>query len=535
VPVKNPQYVINGEVIFPDDPNYRANVCRTRFSGYEFNAVLLAACNKIMRYSWRRYSCMRKPEIPGYDYYLSMCQRSFFQKNQALFDFLHRDFESSFHDYTNYIDECIRHHADPHPKRQLRIDGFKGIVSDGVFFASDTPWVRTVQGKVKPDELAKFDVVAGEPKYGRIVVDLKIPASLQGFRFAEFYKIALSVDLYLGKNDEHVLHFCKQPTNLEFSRIASEALCPSRKSFFCYFSDDAVYIRNVGNNIRRFELDISSCDMSTGPPVFDRFVRSTPVAHRFTASLLRRQCNAKIKLVSTQDRSIYVVFKPKCDTEYSGSLLTTILNDLDNQAIGVAINDIPDDELSCASIILAAESAGFIVTCKEVSSFHGLQFLKNSPVLDSTGQPRMVINLGVMMRTYGSCHQDLPGRGPLIDRANAYNLSLLRGMYPCARIPLIESCKPSAVVALNNNDAVRLRYKVATDGDVFAVSDHEYFKRYSLDACDIDMLYASLHAGFGWFCSHPVVDKVLGADYELKSTTYQSFIVPPGIVVDSGS
>jgi len=533
--VKGAQWWIDGEVQFPHDPNFFPGVYRFRFCGFEFNAVLLATSNKIMRYSLRRYTCQREPGVPGYDYYLSVCQRSFFAKHSLFFDYLHRLFDEHFHDYTNYVDECIQHHADPHPKRQLRVDGFKGIVQDGVFFCPDQPWVRTVQGKVKPDELAKFDSANNEPKYGRIVVDLKIPASLQGFRFAEAYKKALSVDIYLGSNDEHILHFCKQPTNAEFDMIAAEVESPSRKSFFCYFSDDAIYVRVVGNRVYLFELDIRSCDMSTGKPVFDRFVSSTPLRHRLTALMLRRQCTAKIKLVSTQSSKIYVVLRPTVDTEYSGSLLTTILNDLDNQAIGMAISFIRDEDLSCKAIIAAAESAGFMITCKQVPSFHHLQFLKNSPVHDTTGKPRMVLNLGVFMRTYGSCHQDLPGRGDLRLRGERYNSSLIRGMFPKARIPLFESTKPESLVPLSMRDIDALRYKVATDGEEFQVSDAEYFRRYSLDSGDVDMLYATLRAGYGYFCSHPVVDKVLGCDYDLPSCTYQRLTMCDGRVIDSGS
>lgn len=511
-------------MVFPLDGNYTPGSYRSRFGPcFDHDGVILSGSNENLRYALRRLFCVREPEIPGFDYFLRVCQDSFIRKPHVLNTLLKHSllYYSTFDDYTNPIEECIKHIHDPHPKRFLRELGLIEMQHKGTIGMTTSPWLEKMTAKVKLDEIARWDHARDQPKYARIVMDLKIPASLQGARVTELYKQAMSQNQlrYSGG----VIHFCKSPEPDEMDYIFTQLHAPDERFFFVFFSDDACIARRIDNRVVWHNIDISSCDTSNGPSIFYLLMLMAPPIARSVIELLTEQCKCKFRVYSTQSKRMFVEFKPLFAFEPSGSTLTTLLNNIANLLIAIAIADVPDSEyLNPKRISDAVICAGYLISGTEpLPSFHHLQFLKNSPVFDTTGVIRSVLNFGVFLRTSGTCHGDLPGRGDYAMRATLYQNQLVSGMYPRARIEILHD--KYDIVPVPEHIETMLKYKVLSGGETFTVETTEYLKKYNLTDHDIGVIDDTLRAGFMHFCAHEAVTKVLYMDYQLKTTTWQTF------------
>jgi hypothetical protein len=85
---------------------------------------------------------------------------------------------------------------------------------------------------------------------------------------------------------------------------------------------------------------------------------------------------------------------------YSGSTLTTAVNNIACLLIALNIADL--GAINKASIEGAAERAGYVLTGTDcLETIEDLQFLKHSPVRDTQGVYRPVLNLGVSSELLG--------------------------------------------------------------------------------------------------------------------------------------
>jgi hypothetical protein len=189
------------------------------------------------------------------------------------------------------------------------------------------------------------------------------------------------------------------------------------------------------------------------------------------------QCKKPFRVYNLANKRKHITFR-KTDgspTLYSGTTLTTLLNNTACLNIGVSIiesgAETPDE------IIHAAELAGYIVTLEACEIFEDVQFLKHSPVLNTQGYWRPVLNLGVFLRSTGRCRRDLPGRtaDPLHERTKAHEAALIQGMYPRTHFPFIEYRR--AQVTTPNQRIYRQAVKLLEPDLQYKVSDttHENF------------------------------------------------------------
>lgn len=378
--------------------------------------------------------------------------------------------------FTTAAMEAEEHHDDPHGKKMLRIQAFNDLIETGEI-STDT-WLKCVTYKMKKDEWAK------PGKESRMIGDLKVPASLLGFRVTKFLKHAMNNKPleYLGGT----IYFCATPSHAELKYVFECLLNPPGRFFFVYFSDDScLSIRLADGTIMRGDVDISSCDGSHGPSIFSALTNLCNGNAQTTLKGLVKQCRASIRVFDLSDKKRYVQLRPHGPRLYSGSTLTTVINNLANIMIAVAIAEA--DIKEPGDIQQAANEAGYIVTIDVASIFEELSFLKHSPCLDINGEWQPVLNLGVLLRMSGTCRFDLPGRGDFTDRAEAFQRALLQGAYPRSSFTLIDNMK-RAVSGSSSNDAAAtkavsamLSYKVDSENlsdETHHFRSEDIFRRY---------------------------------------------------------
>lgn len=488
--------------------------------GPSHNGLIYARTNENLALATQRLTAARKPEIPGFHQHLQRNQEDFIRDHQPFYHMLASLYSAHFDSWTDMCEMAREHHDDPHQKRMLRIQAWTEIVERGRDMVEGDEWLFThPMWKLKLAEWSK------PGKFGRTIVDLATPASLAGFLYANMLKDAMAAEV-IHINGGTIV-FCKSPRPSALREAFGGLFEPPGRFFFVYFSDDAcLAIRNPRTGrIERYNLDIQLCDASHTGALFDTLYTISP---SYTHSAVRAgitQCSAPIKLLSTQDRKIKCVIKPKSPMLYSGVTLTGGINGVANTSIALAISEC--DYVDGDSIRLAGERVGYVLTGWEapLDAFEEVQFLKHSPVLDIAGDWQPVLNLGVMMRASGSCKGDLPGRGPWEPRAREFQASLMQGMYPRTHSHLIDTIKLMTGVVdpkpLPRAVAEELAFKVVDDPDEphIYLTDDSLYRRYALnpeEISEVNDIYARMRVG-QWLHSSALT-KILALDYSGMAT-----------------
>jgi hypothetical protein len=252
----------------------------------------------------------------------------------------------------------------------------------------------------------------------------------------------------------------------------------------------------------------------------------TPLVGEDDMKRLIEQCKLAIKVYDVNDRNRYVKLLPHGPRLYSGSTITTLINNLANILIckaiaeSVALN-------GPADIVAAAARVGYVVTCEKCETPEDIQFLKHSPVVDTAGNLRAMLNLGVLLRASGVCRGELPGKKyvPEKQRAASFQHALLHGMYPRVSFQLLTNmlhqCRNTHEVTLRKAQARvahKMKYKISADeAEHFSVDSKCVFARYRLTPDQI----AQVENGFGTgryeeSFANDALEKILEKDYGLK-------------------
>jgi hypothetical protein len=438
---------------------------------------------------------------------------------------LRASYAKHFEDYQGATLEALQHYADPHEKKLLRIHAMAELIENGDVEDSRSLWVKSVLWKLKKNEWAK------PGKKPRSIGDLGVGASLLGFRLTHFLKTAQANEP-VEINGGH-MSFCKSPDPFELERHFKNLIDPPGRFYLLYFSDDAcLAIRNPRTKkVDRYNLDISSCDASHGPGLFNELICLMPDGPtKDDMTRLVKQCAAPLRIYSCSgDKRERVVMRPTSPRLYSGSTITTGINNLANLCIGLAISQLDytgvlDNDGVCQEIVRAAASAGYIITGANPLEFiEDIQFLKNSPVLDIQGNWRPLVNLGVFLRASGACNGDLPGTGPLRPRAEAFQRGLLKCTFPYASSALIGILNKrlgTGPTLITKDVADSMWYKTRDNPNYppFIADDTSMYRRYGLDGVDVcELEYDFGSMGYGEHYHGPSVSKILDKDYGLKT------------------
>lgn len=479
------------------------------------SGVVYANCNGNVSLASTRITKARNPLCIGYEQAMQYNQSLYISKNQDVLRQLARMYAPDLDDYITMVDEAELHHGDTHVKRMLRIHAWDELVNYNHIY--DNTWHapgKTTEYKMKKFEIAK----PGKPP--RMIGDLGVACSLQGFRLTKFMKMAMA---------DHPLHinggkieFIPSPDPTSLERVFAQLIEPEGRFYFVLFSDDScLSYRRSDGVVLRYNIDISSCDASHTTELFYALKHLFPPHLHSEAQQLIDQCQEDITIYDINNKRRRVTLRPSGPRLYSGSTLTTIINNLANILIGLSISQFPNVQ-SATDITQAAVDVGYIVTCEDCSDWHQLQFLKHSPVRCTDGVIRPLLNIGVLLRLSGTCKGDLPGSRftPLRTRAESFQASLLLGAYPHARFVLLSNMRKMAGLPTVETDRVVrdiLEYKVSDNDYVdFTVSSHEVWARYSLtplEVCELENDFGL--SGFESHYTSSGTEKVLKLDYGL--------------------
>lgn len=526
---------VDGQLRFPPGEEWRVDgAYRTLFGPcVAHTGVVYCDCNHCVGLAFRRLTAARlRKDADGneiedlyYEQLLTDNQTEFFTGERDFFLQLGQRYCDQFESFITIEEAALEHHDDPHIKRALRVKSWEELNESGVRF--HRLWLKRVKYKLKRDEIAK------PGKVPRMIGDLGVAASLQGFVITKLLKKA---------QEEHPIHvnggtiaFCATPAIDKLQAVFDNLLNPPGRFYMAYFSDDSCFSFRHRRKVYYYNLDISKCDASHGPEVFNALLLITPPHLREYVKVLIDQCRLDIVIHSKTDRRHKIVGGFEHPTLYSGSTLTTLINNLANTVIGLCLSrvqledrDYEDQEL--AGIFTAAiEKSGYIVTgfddkdrCRKPED---LQFLKYSPALDTKGVYRPVLNLGVLLRASGTCKGDLPGRKTqtIESRARHMQVALLKGMYPRTHFPLLNTMYTAAGAetseAFTKIVSKALQYKVddTTKSEHYTFSDEAILTRYGLTDLDYAELQQFARSGVYEHSCANFVSSILRTDYGLEA------------------
>jgi len=489
----------------------RTHSYRTRFGPcYSHSGVVYTNSDGNLAAALTRLTNSRFPSTPGLHLHYKAVQVEYLAKNQSFLAQLAIRYSPNFESYTDAFTLADDHHGDKHFKRLLRLYTYCKLHDDGSI--NHRLWLTAIKVKLKTLELAKY------AKIPRLIGDLGVGASLQGFMLTMYLKEAMAYHpIHINGG---TIEFIKEPAPATLERVFPQLINPPGRYYFCLFSDDSCFSIRHNGVVRRFNIDISKCDASHTDELFSAMIAITPEIAREDMSTLTSQCALDVVITSPVDRSKKVKLRPAGRFLASGSTLTTSINNLANILIGKALSEC--DFTGIESIIQAAARVGYLITVEESEFHEDIQFLKHSPVYDTIGVVRPLLNLGVLYRASGTIKGDLPGRGDISVRAKAFQSSLLRGAYPYANFEILDRMKhchhtPNDVCDLLV--ARDLEYKVVRDDKYphYTADEASLYRRYRLSPSDISDLLTFSDAGFQMHYGGDALDKVLLKDYGLIS------------------
>ncbi len=212
---------------------------------------------------------------------------------------------------------------------------------------------------------------------------------------------------------------------------------------------------------------------------------------------------------------------------YSGSVLTTYINNIANTLIFLSLSEMleelfpdtdPSEEEFADLLLRAARRAGYKVTRSPASEHpESLQFLKRSPsVID--GKVVCWLNIGTLLRGFGTIRGDLPGssRVPLVQRARAHNAGIVLsrvhdGDHSIARA-FLRACPDAPCF-----DRVQRDYHGGVGSCGTYVPDELIAVRYGLDPQDIRELAQQIsQLVVGQRITSSTVVRIIGVDYGIE-------------------
>jgi len=293
-----------------------------------------------------------------------------------------------------------------HPKRKLRMAAVTEIIEKCEFGGLFT---KKITGKVKLYEKAK------PGKYPRLIGDYTCPGSLLGGFLCEIIKSSFQEIVMHNKQARFLFVNSVEPEVLD---AAVSRLFDGNKEFFgIFFSDDS--LMRLGGRV--FEMDISSCDMSNSSSIFGVLhwlASGTTIGDNVMRRNIR-QCQLPLVVPDPDNASPPIKIFPTEPLEFSGSTLTTCLNNI--ATFIIMLSCVLSDANDVESIKAAARAVGYDVTVAERNTPPQCQFLKHSFYVDHEGKMNSFLNLGAILRSFGSCDRD-NCRDP-----KAWNSSVLKG------------------------------------------------------------------------------------------------------------
>jgi hypothetical protein len=472
-------------ITLPADPLHINKEYRSMFMNVSSSATVYAdTANNRNKACYRLTSSRLHPTRPLYESELRTKQLSPLTVAEVkYFKRLRRLLEMKCRTFSDYESNVVENALMPHVKRMIRVQALNELRDLGLVLSPDE-YVLKAKAKLKKLEWAK------NGKYPRQVIDLTTRGSLVAGYLVNEMKSAMAVEPMVLNNGE--CEFVASPDHNTLRSTFEKLLNPGKQLYFCYFSDDSCVSIRCVDGIFKCNMDISSCDGSNGPAIMKLLEMVCPRQGAYKSSIQHalKQLKHKLTISSPHDKKKKVKLTPLTYIQYSGSVLTTILNNLSNTKIFTKIAQRLHPGMRMADceqmIIDSAEDAGFKVTVQVCARKQLLQFLKHSPMDDIYGNLQPVLNLGVLLRTKGVAKGDIPGRrrdGSLAHRLSKFHDSVMLGFEGCGLDDFIHYTEPVSLVRheVNITEMITNHHKVR-------IPRHQFTMRYDVPECQFDEL-----------------------------------------------
>lgn len=508
---KGAEFFVNRQLHFRSEDRDVDGTYRTLFGPvFACNWTAFKKCNHNMALALRRLTCELEPERPGREAMYAENQRVYIRGAEEFIRRVEALYAAHLEHVSDEHEELALHYADPHPKRELRIQGFTELLAGGRVAEHDGLWNR----KPYVDGVFKVEKAKAGGKYPRFVVSLGVEPSLLGFRYAGALKEAMALEpVYVNGG---VIIFCKSPQE-EYLDYYFELLitCPHR-FVFIYFSDDSCFATRQRGRLEWFNVDISGCDASHRP---EMFAALCAVSGRLGAVFRRlvQQCELPVRIKDCNDTSSkarFVELTPRGPFMYSGSTLTTLMACLASMLLAHSFSSAPDGPCDFQEL---AFRVGYKVTGVDVSLTHPeeLQFLKHSPTLDVHGKYKSMLNLGVFLRASGMCLGDLPGGRSecLAKRAATFQASLIQGAYTNVHFSFIDRMRKACPNPGGLTTDLHGKTRAREESILF--DDLSVCRRYGVTPSEYLELIDLAQHQFGYHIGCRASEKILNLDYGL--------------------
>jgi len=462
-----------------------------------------------------RLFAIREPDVAGLHDRLKRNQDTMHRRFRGL---LHR-FKKHIHLYMNSI---VRGEGYPVwldracAKRKIRLN----------VHADDLKYLNLLEDEMK---MIRYFLKSSEwLSLGkkRAVGDLGSKRTQQTAWFCEFVKEAWSVPFVLDRAE---FRFLKAPEKDELregmNRLMNVGL---GEMYFLYFSDDSCVSVGCLDGVFTANLDIKQCDGSHYNPLFRLFeyLLCTDCAGLSTffsedlkraLSYLRRPCVVS----NPEDWKVRVVYIFLVMRLFSGSVLTTLLNNLANLLIGLSIYQLIGGRLLTKNevrelLVPAGEAVGYIIKIVECNHPEDIQFLKHSPHLNDEGSYEPIINLAVFFRGFGTFVGELPGSGKksYARRAQDYINDVIIGRRNWGNHAINDAFQSLVTSDVKCSLANRIEH-VKSIGDCFGrVSLSSIATRYDCHVSELEELCNCIReSGVGSIVNLEVVTKMYRKDY----------------------
>jgi hypothetical protein len=394
--------------------------------------------------------------------------------------------------------EQIKYSRKQHVKLKIRLRSMADIINKA---AGGTYFTEYINGKLKLFERAK------PGKYPRLIGDFTTPGSLLAGFLAELAKSAFGT--FSAHHGFHSV-YCHGSDQATLDAIGEAyQLSDDRHD---YFSDDSIFKLNG----KFFEMDITSCDMSQtyeGPFCAVLYLFNSFPQFRSVIAKAIGQCGLRVRVQDPTNKRFRFSLKPAFPIEFSGSGLTTLLNNVASMAIGLRVHYDRSDTVE--GILNSAFAVGYNVTVSERRCMEQLQFLKYSWFIDYENRAHSWLNLGPILRSFGTVLDKLPGKDKH-RRANACarNTAMVSGYVHCGQTIVYRTLRRifpgKSKFKLSVDESKHFR-----DGTDYLVPDEALLRRYSVSQACLDHFISllSLRDWYGLVINHEFVHRVYVVDY----------------------
>lgn len=485
---------------------------------FHSNSTTYTCDNEGLRGAVRRLTCVREPDAVGVHEELF--------RNQYNMGFLNAELDhwvDSFRhkmrailsdksgDREDYRSQWTRA---AHPKKELRVKAERDILYHGFGGSKKRPRVKKVVYKCKSGE------VLAKGKYLRAVGDLTCPGSTACGYYMDWVKEAFSETHASMHSHRARAEFIKAPTKDMLTKCFTNLINP-QGLYFSYFSDDSCLGATCVDGTLMCNMDISACDGSNYDPVFNLLKKGMDVDPRFSEDIEMAfaQCKLPCKITS-DDYKESVTLNPKFYTLYSGSVLTTSINNMANTLIFLAVSKRYSPLMTKAELIRviaeSAKSVGYLLKVQVCEKVEQIQFLKHSPFLDDQGEVGYFLNLGTMFRGLGTCQGDLPGRAkvPLQERAALFTSEVVRSFVHAGDSVITEALRRFIVdkrIKMKGGDSV---WSKGDGPPPKPVPVRAFADRYGITTSQIEELVLMIgQSGYGTVCGCKQLDTIFALDY----------------------